>query len=126
MARLIVVAKNQAMTSIQNVTNEVPSEPIPMNGDDRASVIFKVHYLWTQSVNAAAGWHGQVSNDGVNWLNVAGFSDSATSVAATPLLKVGAVNGAWLRFILEFNVAPGVAQETGGTAFDLHVKLDHV
>ena len=125
MARVVVVAKNQAMTGVQNVTNEMPSEPIALHGDDRASVIFKVHYLWTQAGNAAAFWRGQVSNDGVNWLDVSGFTDAATSAAATPLLKVSAVNGAWLRFILGFNVALGVAQETGGTAFDLHVKLDH-
>jgi hypothetical protein len=126
MARLIVVAKCLGMTSVQNITNEMPTEPIPLDGDDRASAIFKVHYIWTQAGNAAAAYRGQVSNDGVNWVDVPGFTDSATTAASTPKLLVATVNGAWLRFVLGFNVALGVAQEVGGTAFDLHVKLDHV
>jgi len=125
MAVVIAFARNLAMTGIQGVASVIYTDPVPLNGHDRASAMLMVHYIFTQSVNAVLSYQGQASNDGVNWVDVAALYDATNAATATPRPMVASVNAAWLRFKYVFNVIVGPGVEVGGVCFDLHVKLDH-
>jgi len=123
---VIAFANNQAMTAIHGTASVITTDPVPLNGNDRASAMFNVHYIFGQggaTLNIA--YQGQVSNDGVNWVNVTALTDNTGAVTATPRQIIAAVNGAYLRFVYTFTVT-GSTGQVGGAAFDLHVKLDHV
>lgn len=126
MPMVIAFANNQSMTGIQGSTNTISTDPVPLNGNDRVSAMLNVHYLFTQGGTGTVSYQGQVSNDGVNWVNVATLTDTATAATSTPQQKVISVNGAFLRFTFSYAIASGAAGDMGATAFDLHVKLDHV
>jgi len=126
MAMVIAFANNQAMTGVQGSTNTISTDPVPLNGNDRVSAMLNVHYLFVQGGTGTVSYQGQVSNDGVNWVDVATLTDNATAATATPQQKVISVNGAFLRFEFSYAITGGGAGDMGGVAFDLHVKLDHV
>lgn len=123
----LVVADNQPVTAVGTMSN-LFTDPIELGQNDRATVNFTVHYLWTYNAGgggtaASLGYQAQVSNDGVYWASALGGGDSATAATgSTPQQLVFPVNGKFVRFSLTFITVSGTLS---GAAFDLHVKFDH-
>ena len=121
----IAFANNQAMTAVHGTPSEITTDPVPLNGNDRASAMLNVHYIY--ALNGAAkvlAYKAQLSNDGTSWVDSTTLVDSASAVTATPRPVVATVNAAFIRFVYTFTVT-GVADDMGGVCFDLHVNLDH-
>ena len=125
----MVVAQNQAMTARIGAPSVIYTDPIELGDNDRATVMWMIHYLWAFDVGGGAavgtaGWAAEVSNDGVNWVPVgAAGSDTSAVAPPLPLPKTFAANGQFIRFKMTLMVAPG---DLTGVAFDLHVKFDHI
>ena len=120
---VIAFANNQVIAANNVATNTIFTDPVPLNDNDRATCHLMVEYIFNAGAGGVA-YQGQVSNDGVNWVDVSGLSDSATAATPTgPQAVVHAVNGAFLRFKLSFQAS---AAAVGACCFDLHVMLDHV
>ena len=117
-------ANNQAMTAITGTASEITTDPYNLGGDDRATVMWNIHYVWALGGGATTlAWKAQVSNDGVYWVDQASLADTATAATgATPKKTTGAVNGEFIRFVITLSNAGGTL---GGANFDLHVKFDH-
>lgn len=118
-------ANNQEISAITGTTSEITTDPYNLGGDDRATVMLNVHYIWALGGGMTTlAWKAQVSNDGVNWVDAGGtMSDSATAATgSTPQKKTGPVNGEFIRFVITLANAGGTL---GGANFDLHVKFDH-
>lgn len=118
---VIAFANNQVMVSPDAVTNTIYTDPVPLNGNDRATAHLFVEYIFNTAVPGVR-YQGQVSNDGVNWVDVTALIDSTAAVTSVPRAITATVNGAFLRFKLTFLGSGGV----GAVNFDLHVLLDHV
>jgi hypothetical protein len=118
---VIAFANNQVMVSPDTVTNTIYTDPVPLNGNDRATAHLFVEYIFN-STAPGVKYQRQVSNDGVNWVDVASLVDFTAPVTTVPRAVVASVNGAFLRFKLTFLGDGGV----GAVNFDLHVMLDHV
>lgn len=126
-----VVANNLAMTALGPAISEVYSDPIDLGGNDRATVMWNIHYLWAYDAGGGgatgtAGYQAQVSNDGVYWVNVAALTDTANAATgSTPrvITPSPAVNGQFIRFRITLTASSG---DLAGAAVDLHVLLDHV
>jgi hypothetical protein len=126
MATVVAFANNQVMSAIDGTAMVITTDPVPLNGNDRAAAMLNVHSIFAQSpATNVIAYQGQVSNDGVNWVNVTALTDNTNAVTATPRLIVATVNGAYIRFQMTFTV-DGDPDDMGSVAFDLHVKLDHV
>jgi hypothetical protein len=114
---VIAFANNQVIAAASGTTSTIYTDPVPLDGNDRATAHLYIEYLF----NAGAGvtYQGQVSNDGVNWLDVSSLTDTQ-STAQTVYAKMAACNGAFLRFKLSYSAAGA----TGACCLDLHVVLD--
>ena len=125
MSQVIAFANNQALSSKDGADTTITTDPVPLNGYDRATAHLLVESIFNPLAGAGNGisYQGQVSNDGVNWLNVTALTDYATATTATPKAITAAVNGAFLRFSYTLKAA---TSSVAGVTFDLHVLLDHV
>ncbi|MCG3135735.1 MAG: hypothetical protein HMLKMBBP_03491 [Planctomycetes bacterium] len=112
-------AHSRAATTIPTL-----GDPVNLGADDRATVNWNIHYIWSLSGGATTlTWKLQVSNDGVHWVDATSMTDSTTAATgSTPRQKIGAVNGEFLRFVVTLSHTGG---DLGGACYDLHVKLDH-
>ncbi len=123
---IVAFANNQTMSAVGGgSTNDLYTDPVPMGENDRASPIFNVHYAFAGGGGGTPtiSYQGQMSNDGTNWVDVTGLTDSTTAATATPrALAAKSVNGAFIRFKFSFG---STGTGTAGVAFDLHVLLDH-
>ena len=125
----MVVAQNQAMTARIGAPSVIYTDPIELGDNDRATVMWMIHYLWAWdsgggAANAAASWEAEVSNNAMNWVPVGpAGSDSSNAAVPNPLPKTFAANGQFIRFKLTLSVTLGTL---AGVAFDLHVKFDHI
>lgn len=124
-----VVANNLAMTALGPAISEVYSDPIDLGGNDRATVMWSIHYLWAYDAGGGgatgtAGYQAQVSNDGVYWVDVGALADTASAATgSTPRADTAAVNGQFIRFKITLTASSG---DLAGAAVDLHVLFDHV
>ncbi len=122
---VVAFANNQAMTAKQGTVSVIYTDPMALNGNDRAAANLGVHYIWGQTAGSSIAYDAEVSNDGVNWVPVSAFTDTTTApTGITPRQVVATVNGAFIRFKFSLT-AGGSSGELAGVAFDLHVKLDH-
>lgn len=122
---VIAFANNQSLTAVEGNPSTITTDPVPLGNNDRATAMLNVHSLWESNGGGSSlSYQAQVSNDGVNWVNVTALTDTATGVTSTPRQKTEEVNGAYIRFRFTHTIT--TAGETGGVCFDLHVKLDHV
>lgn len=121
-----VFADNQSMTAKSGTPSVIYTDPVALGNADRAIPFFMVHALWAWGGGAAAtlAYQGQVSNDGVNWVDATGCDDDTTTPTTTPqvLSPPPGVFGAFIRFKFTLTVDSG---DLAGATFDLHVKLDH-
>ncbi len=125
---VVAFANNQVMVAVNDGVATISTDPVPLGGNDRAAAIFNVRYVQRPGgggVTATIAYQAQVSNDGVEWVNVATLTDSATDVTNPARQVVAAVNGAYLRFLYTFSLTGASAGQMAGTCFDLHVNLDH-
>lgn len=124
-----VVANNLAMTALGPIVSEVYSDPIDLGGNDRATVMWNIHYLWVYDAGGGgatgtAGYQAQVSNDGVHWVDAGALGDTATAATgSTPKSNTQPVNGQFVRFRITLTATSG---DIAGAAVDLHVLFDHV
>src|SRR5689334_23211768 len=123
---VIAFANNQTLVAIQTTATVVYTDPVPLNGNDRASCISDLHHLYATAGTPRLKYQGQVSNDGgVNWVDISSCTDTLTAAGVRKI--VATVNGALLRFAFTLDwSAGGGATDTAGCCFDLHVNLDHV
>lgn len=125
----MVVAQNQAMTALIGAPSVIYTDPIELGDNDRATVMWMIHYLWAWdsgggAANALASYETEVSNNAMNWVPIgAAGNDSSNAALPNPLPKTFAANGQFIRFKLTLNVTLGTL---AGVAFDLHVKFDHI
>lgn len=123
---LIAFANNQAMTAIHGTASVIRTDPVPLNGNDRASAMFNVHYIFGQAgATVDIAYDAELSNDGTNWVDSSTLADNVGTATTTPRQIVATVNAAYIRFRYTFTVTGG-ANNIGGVCFDLHVNLDHV
>jgi hypothetical protein len=122
---VIAFANNQAMTAIQGTDSVIYTDPVPLNGNDRATAFLNVHYIWASVTSSNIRYDGEVSADGVNWVAIGTFTDNtSTTTGTTPRRIVGTLSGAaFLRF--KFTLSTTGASGLGGVGFDLHVEIDH-
>jgi len=128
---IVAFASNQVMFakgdgSGTGTIESITTDPVPMNGMNQASAILNVHcYLdASPSQSPQLTVTGQVSNDGVNWVDTAVVVTA--SATGTQAIKTGAAEGQFIRFKFEWSPEAG----TNGSnlvfiTFDLHVRLDH-
>lgn len=122
---VVVFANNQELTVKGTGMSVVYTDPVPLRDADRASAVFNVHYLWAVGDGTPVSTlhvQGEVSNDGVHWVEATGLADTVLSDQA-PIFRgfQAPAYGAFLRFRLEIETGYDLA----GGCFDLHVKLDH-
>ena len=123
--RVIPFANNQLMGVVLGGGDSViTTDPVPLRGSDRATVTFNVHYMLYPLGLPVFSYQGQVSNDGVNWVDVTALTETASGATDPVLMKVGTVNGAFLRFSITLSPS-GSAGDISAVCFDLHVRLDH-
>ncbi len=128
---IVAFANNQLMVAKGNgsqggAATVITTDPVPMNGFDRASAILNVEmYLDAGSQGPTFEAQAQVSNDGVNWVNDGPAISGVNSVGTQPI-DTKLAEGQSIRFQFTWNPETGAA----GTdyvfiCFDLHVRLDH-
>lgn len=119
---MLTVAENQWIVTPNINSVSLYSPPVQLGDLDRATAILVVHAIYGGAVptDRQLEYLSELSNDGVNWVTD-GISDAVDEVSDTPKMVSGAVNGAWIRFILRFTVS---AAAPGGVCFSLRVKLD--
>jgi hypothetical protein len=121
---VIAFANNQPMTAIEGTDSIIYTDPVPLNGMDRATAFLNVHYIWDTVTSSTITYVGEVSADGVHWYPVSAFTDNASAPTSAPQRVVGTLAGAaFLRFKFTLNTTG--ASGLGGVCFDLHVELDH-
>ena len=121
---LIAFANNQTLVAIGSTAVVVFTDPVPLDGNDRASAIWNIHAIGQTAGSAALTYLAQVSNDGgQNWMDASAVTDTASTAGVRQ--DVGAVNGALLRFKYTLHNATAVGTEVSFATFDLHVNLDH-
>jgi hypothetical protein len=123
---LVAFANNQAMTAIDGTPSVITTDPVPLSGNDRASAMLGIHYIFGQGgATISLAYKAQLSNDGTNWVDSSTLTDTYGAVTTAPRQKVAAINAAYIRFVYTFTVT-GAPDDVGGVCFDLHVNLDHV
>lgn len=103
-----VFANNQPMTAVGGTDSVIWTDPVPLGDADRATAIFVVHYLWATgggSPGATLEYVGEVSNDGVSWLD--SDSQGAASGAVPPIPSTESELGAFLRYRFTLHVDSG-------------------
>ena len=125
---VVVFANNQTMAAdgaAGAAASVINTDPVPLNGNDRATMVLNVHYFFGGggAVNRSFSVQPQVSNDGVVFLST-GAAITITAAGDTPLQTVRTVNGAFLRMQYTLSVTP--VQPNAHICFDHHVLLDHV
>jgi hypothetical protein len=123
---IVVFANNQCMVADGSTGNasEITTDPVPLNGLDRAALILTAHYFF--GGGGSGGGRNfqvftQVSNDGTNFLDL-GAAVQITAVSDTPVRDTRACNAGYLRY--RFVLNPVAAQPDCHICFDLHVNLD--
>jgi len=124
---VVVFANNQHMSAdgSTGATSSIFTDPVALNGNDRAAFILDAHYFFGGggAANRSFSVATFVSNDGVRFVEV-GSAVAIEEVADTPVRDVRTVNGAFLRY--RFNLVGQSGQANAEICFDLHVNLDHV
>src|SRR5690242_17789297 len=119
---VVVFASNLTLSHLAGSIAKIQTDPVPLNGYDRASSIGIVHSM--VSASGAGGFldcYAQVSNRrGGPFVN-AGVDNHFVGPGVDSV--VGNVAGAFLRFEFQF-AAGGVPGDFGACCFDLHVNLD--
>ena len=127
---IVAFASNQVMVAKGDGSGTgapmvITTDPVPMNGMNRASAILNVHsYLDAGAQVPRLTAQGQVSNDGVNWVN-GGPAPTATNAGLQQNATADA-EGQFIRF--QYTWAPedgSNGSEYVFCCFDLHVRLDH-
>lgn len=124
---VIVFANNQTMAAdgaAGGAASVINTDPVPLNGNDRATMVLNAHYFFGGGGAPSRSFsvQPQVSNDGVVFLNT-GAAITITAAGDTPLQTVRIVNGAYLRMQYTLTVTP--TQANAHICFDHHVNLDH-
>lgn len=120
---IVAFANNQTLvTDDSKGVVTIYTDPVPMNGNDRASAICNVHYLFGGTSRELA-WYGEMSNDGIEYAAVSGLQQTAIITEAVQTPVSATVAGGFIRFRYEFEITGGSG--TGAVCFDLHVRLDH-
>jgi hypothetical protein len=120
---VIAFATNQAMTAIHGTPSIISTDPVPLNGADRVSVVLNVHYLWKAAGAAAVvAYQGEVSMNGSDWIPVTALTENLNA-AGIQQLKDIAVYGAFIRFFFTLTVT-GSTGDLGGTCFDVQALVD--
>ena len=117
---VIAFANNQVMVAASGTTSTIYTDPVPLNGNDRATAHLFVESIFNADT-AGITYTAQFSNDGTNWVDSTDLTDTIAAVTTAPRAKTKSANGAFLRFKLAFAATGG----TGGVTFDLHVLVDH-
>jgi hypothetical protein len=122
---VIAFANNQTIVAIGNVATEVVTDPVPLNGNDRAACISNCHQIAATAGTPRLQYEAEVSNDGgANFEPVSAVGDTITAVGLRRV--VGLVPGGLLRFRFTLDwSAGGGATDVASCCFDLHVNLDH-
>jgi len=124
---VIVFANNQHMSAdgSTGATSSIFTDPVPLNGNDRATLVLNAHYFFGGggAANRTFSVITQVSNDGVVFVNV-GAPVTITATSDTPKPDTRSVNGAYLRYNYQLTGQNGAPNAE--ICFDLHVNLDHV
>ena len=107
----------QNLSAQESDTVEVFSAIHPMAGDNFLDVVFKVDSLAATGGTPTFGWKVFTSNDGQNWVEVSGFTQSTTSTGSTQ--KTGAVRGAFLKIACTLNQAGAVPADVGFVTFEV-------
>jgi hypothetical protein len=120
----VVFANNQCMAAegSSGTATVITTDPVPLNGNDRASLILTAHYIFGGGARTFEVFT-QLSNDGVNFLDV-GASVSIVNANDTPIRDTRIVAAAFLRY--RYVLTPQAATADCHICFDLHVNLDHV
>jgi len=126
---LVVFANNQAMAAdgaAGATASTITTDPVPLNGNDRISMILNAHYFFGAggAANRSFSVQPQVSNDGVTFLNT-GTAITISATTDTPLETVRTVNGVYIRMQYSL-VVTALPNPDAHICFDHHVNLDHV
>ena len=79
-----VVANNQEITSVADVGALMTTDPYRLGDNDRATVMWNVNSIWALGGGTTTlNWSAEVSNDGVNWVDVGGAMSDARDVSTT-------------------------------------------
>lgn len=119
-----VFADNQPMTAIAGTPSVIYTDPLPLGSADRVTTHFLVHYLWASGGTTPGGtidFVGEVSNDGVNWVDSASVGSASGAVPTIP--DTQPVYGAFIRY--RFTLTVDSDGQLAGVGFDLHAVLDH-
>jgi len=123
---VIAFFNNQTMVATPAAPCVIFTDPVALNGNDRAACMSNVHNIFVTGAGAIRlVYVGQVSNDGgANFTDVTLCADTLTAAGVRRV--VATTVGALLRFkaTLEWS-AGGAAGDIASCCFDLHVNLDH-
>jgi hypothetical protein len=123
---LVVFANNQTMAAEAGTSSVITTDPVPLNGNDRASMILAAHYFFGGGgvgPTRTFAVQPEVSNDGVTYVPV-GAAISIMDAAETPQQTVRTVNGAFVR--MRYTLTCPAAVPNAHICFDHHVNFDHV
>jgi len=109
--------ERQNLSAQEAETVEVFSPIVPMSGNNYLDVVFKVDALNATGGTPNFGWKVFTSNDGQNWAEVSGFTQSTTSTGSTH--KEGPVRGAFLKIACVLTQSGAVSTDVGFATFEV-------
>jgi len=118
---MVAFANNQVIVAPSADTSTIYTDPVALGSNDRGAAVLMVHYMYGGTSSTTLTYTAQVSNDGVEWVDSL-LTDNVSAAGATPKQKVADLNGAFVRFKIEYAIDAGAP---GGVCFDLPVNLDH-
>lgn len=111
-------ATNQSLVAAPGTTSEITTDPVRLDGKDRASAIPLVHSLVGPGTPEFS-YFTQVSNDGTAWVDQ-GPSDILAGAGAGPI-EVGPLNGAYFRVV--FRLEADAGSTPSSVVFDLSLNV---
>ena len=124
---IVAGANNQALSSKDEDPSIITTDPIPVGDANYIQCTFNVPVLFTELATPTLSYKVQGGNDGQNWYDIGGFTDSATSPTTStgPKEKGAEVTCAFVR--VEFTLSGSGGSTVGITSanFDLHANFIH-
>lgn len=116
---VVAFADDLVMVADVGSPTTIVTEPYPLGGSDRVSVVANALYLFGGSTSRTLLYKCQTSLDGIHWVDQ-GPTDQLTSTIVMPV-QSDAVYGTSIRFVYEFTVTGGSG--TGAICFKLLAQL---
>lgn len=121
---LIAFANNQSLTAIEGSDNVIQTDPIPMGGSDRVSLMTNIHTLIvTGGATATVGVVTQASNDGVHWDNIGVNAGYTAASSGSPEPATADIQYGYLRLQFTLAISNGSGSDWGTTTFDCHARI---